>query len=535
MGIPAINSSIITPKKHAAVIEKENIKSNTWKLKADVVVIGSGAGGAVAAAELAKNGWNVVLIEEGSYFTPAQFTGDEFMAQARLYRDAGFIVTEEQTLSIVQGRTLGGSTTVNWQTSLYPPDYVTKEWSERFGWKGYDLSEMKPIIDEVHERIGVHLVPDNLINANNSVLMRGGKKIGLNPEVLKNNNRNCIGLGRCGLGCPINAKQSTFLTWIPDALENGATVVPNMRAIKITDGKLKTVYAEFTPDAFEKAPEKIIEKMEITAPVVIVSAGAIEGPALLQRSGLGNDWVGRNLKVHPTSTIFAKFKEEIKMYSGPPQSVVIKDGHNQEGSGYGYWLEVSPFRPTLTASLVPFYGEKQFSILKDYPNYNAGIVLVRDGSDGEANASVKWSFGKRKVYFELTPTDGRNMLRGLKSLAEVSIAAGATELVFPFTRLDGPVPVKEGMDLDWILQESFAPGHLAVGSAHPHGSIQAAASPELGAVAPNLELFGHENIFVMDASVYPTGLSVNPQITTMSVVLRAARELSAEKDRRVGA
>jgi choline dehydrogenase-like flavoprotein len=533
MGVPIINNKIITPKKHSEIIQKESIQDNTWKLKVDAVVIGSGAGGAVAAAELSKNGWKVALIEEGPYLTPAQFTGDEFTAQARMYRDAGFIVTEEQTLSIVQGRTLGGSTTINWQTSLYPPEYVTNEWSERFGWTGYGLEDMKEYIDAVHERLGVHEVPENLINANNSILRKGGTKLGLHPEVLKNNNRGCHGLGRCGLGCPINAKQSAFLTWIPDALHHGAIVVPNMRAMKITDGPLKTVYAEFTPDSFEKAPTIKIEKMEIEAPIVIVSAGAIEGPALLQRSSLGNDWVGRNLKVHPTSTIFARFGEEIKMYSGPPQSIVIKDGHNQDGTGYGYWLEVAPYRPTLASSLVPFYGKSQFQVLKDYPNYNAGIVLVRDGADGEANASVKWNFGKRKVYFELTPTDGKNMLKGLKTLAEVSAAAGASELVMPFTRFTEPVKVDKDTNFDWILKEKFAPGHLAIGSAHPHGSIQAANSPEKGAVAPNLELYGHDGIFVMDASVYPTGLSVNPQITTMSIAMKAARQLASEKGKRI--
>lgn len=533
MGIPGINREIITPKRHSEIIQKEKIKNGTWKLNCDAVVIGSGAGGAVAARELARSGWNVVLIEEGSYLTPANFTGDEFISQARMYRDAGFIVTEDQTLSIVQGRTLGGSTTVNWQTSLFPPDYVTDEWASRFGLPGLGRNDMDPIIQEVHERLGVHPVPANLINKNNNVLLKGGKKIGLNPEVLLNNNRGCIGLGRCGLGCPINAKQSTFLTWIPDALEAGAKVIPNMRAIKISDGKMKTVYAEFTPDSYEKAPSEIIEKMEISAPVVVVSAGAIEGPALLQRSSLGNDYVGKNLKVHPTASIFGKFDEEIRMYSGPPQSVVIKDGHNQDGTGYGYWLEVAPYRPTLASSLVPFYGETQFRVLGDYPHYNAGIVLVRDGADGETNASVEWSFGKRKVYFELTPGDGKNLLKGLKTLAEVTVAAGATELVMPFTRFTEPLKVEKDMQFDWILDEKFSPGALAVGSAHPHGSIQAADSPEKGAVDPNFELYGHENIFVMDASVYPTGLSVNPQITTMSLALKASRQLAGEKKQRI--
>lgn len=534
MGIPEINNKIITPKKHSNIIAENKIKGGKWELSADVVVIGSGAGGAVASAELSKNGWNVILIEEGSYFTPAQFNGDEFLSNARLYRDAGFVLSEEQTLNIVQGRTLGGSTTVNWQTSLYPPHYVTEEWEKRFGLKDYSKEKMNPYIEEIHARLGVHQVLEKLINKNNSVLRSGGEKLGLHPEVLPNNNRGCHGLGRCGLGCPINAKQSMFLTFIPDALEYGARVITNMRAVKIKDGKIKTVVAEFTPDPYDSYPDEIIKELEIKAPVVIVSAGAIEGPALLQRSGLGNQWVGRNFKVHPTSTIFAHFEEEINMFSGPPQSIVIKDGHNQENSGYGFWLETAPYRPAIATSLMPFYGKQQFAVMQNYKNLHAGIVLVRDGADGETNARVEWKLGKRKVYFEITPTDGRNLLRGLKMLAEVQVAAGAKELIFPFTRMKTPYKVEKNSNFDWILKESITTGSINIASAHPHGSIQAADSADKGAIDPNFELYGHKNIFVMDASVIPTGLSVNPQITTMSLSLRASRTLAAEKKNRVG-
>ncbi len=534
-----MKSIIYTPEHHGLLRkDKEaDVRGSRWDIQADVCIIGSGAGGAVAAAELSRQGWKVVLIEEGPYLV-GQFTNDEFIAQARMYRDGGYVLTENQTASIVQGRSLGGSTTVNWQTSLYPPEYVTGEWRDRFGLPGYALGEeIGAFVDEVHERIGVAEVPANLINENNQVLMRGGKRLGLNPEVLKNNNAGkCIGLGRCGLGCPVNAKQSTFLTWIPDALNNDAVVATNMRAVKIDDGsEMKTVHAEFAPDAYDEHPRDIIESMRITAPVVIVSAGALEGPALLQRSGIGNGHVGRNLKLHPTSTIFAKFDTPIDMWNGPPQSAVIKDGHNQDGSGYGFWLEVAPFRPTLTAALMPFYGAQHFEQMKDYRNLSAGIVLVRDGADGETNGRVNWSFGKRKVEYELTPTDGRNMLRGLKMLAEVQAAAGARELIFPFGGMDGPVPVTPNSNFDWILKKSFEAGRIGIGSAHPHGSIQAAADASQGAIAPNFEMHGHPNIFVMDASWIPTGLSVNPQITTMSSVLRAARKLGGEKRNRVGA
>lgn len=525
-------SNLITPERHGQIIKQYDVGS-TWRMQTDAVVIGSGAGGAVAAATLARAGWRVVLIEEGSNFHPGKFNDDEFLSNQRLYRDAGSILTEDQTVTILQGRTLGGSTTVNWQTSLYPPEYVTDEWKQRFGLPGYGTSEMEEYISAVHERINVHPVPPELRNENNNVLMRGGKKLGLNPEVLKNNNRGCIGTGRCGLGCPINAKQAMYLTYIPDALAAGATVVTNMRAVKISDGKTKTVAAEFTPDPFEQAPAAVIERIEVEAPVVVVAAGAIEGPALLQRSGLGNDWVGRNLKLHPTSAILARFKHKINMFSGPPQSAVIKDGHNQDGTGYGFWLEVAPTRPALTPTALPFYGKENFEVMKNYPYQSAGIVLVRDGADGETGGRVDWSWGKRKVTFEITPKDGRNLLRGLKMLAEVQAAAGAIELVFPFARFQKPVAVNANTNFDWILEEDWRANRLPVFSAHPHGSIQAAADAGQGAIDPDFELYGHENVFVMDASWYPTGLSVNPQITTMASALRAARKLAGQKAERI--
>ncbi len=388
-------NEVITPEAHKKIRQKYSkyATKDIWKLKADVLIIGSGAGGAVAAAELSRQNWKVILIEEGAYFTPADFNNDEFLSQARLYRDGGAIYSEDLGTSILQGRTLGGSTTVNWQTSLYPPAYVTKEWEKRFGLMGYGENEMRSYIDEVRKRVNAHPVPREMRNPNNDVLWQGGKRLGLKPQVLENSSRNCIGLGRCGLGCPINAKQSMFLTYIPDALRHGATVITNMRAVKIKDGEIKQVYAEFTPDPYKKTPGNIFEGLKIEAPVVIVSSGAIEGPALLQRSGLGNDWVGTNLKLHPTSGIVALFNKEIRMYSGPPQSVMIKDGHNQDKSGYGYWLEVAPSRPPFTAASLPVYGKANFRLMKKYTSMHTGIVLVRDGADGQTKGRVEWSWG----------------------------------------------------------------------------------------------------------------------------------------------
>ena len=524
-----MGNEVITPQKHSKIRRehKSFAHRSTWKLKCDVLVIGSGAGGAVAAAELSQQGWQVILLEEGSYFTPAEFNNDEFLSHTRLYRDAGNISVENYGLSILQGRTLGGSTTVNWQTCLYPSEHVSRQWALDFGLEGYEQKDMQPFITEVQERIGAHPVPPKLINANNQVLWQGAKKLGLKPEVLENNNRNCIGLGRCGLGCPINAKQSMFLTYIPDALKKGALVITNMRVREIKDGKKKRVYADFAPDPYQQYPRDIFEGLEVEAPVVILSAGAIEGPALLQRSNLGNEWVGRNLKLHPTTPILARFKKEIHMYSGPPQSVVLKEENKKEA--HGFWLEVAPARPPTLASSIPLYGPESFKILKDYIHMHAGIVLVRDGSDGKTQGRVQWEWGKRKVHYELSPQDGRTLLKGMQRLAQVQAAAGATELVFPFTEMNKAYRVHPKSNFNWVLKKSFSPGRIRLFSAHPHGSIPAARNSQEGALSPDFELYGHQKIYVMDASWYPTGLSVNPQVATMASALRAARKLGRQK------
>lgn len=527
MNVETYLDQVITPEKHSKIRIQDNIKDKVWKLHADAVIIGSGAGGSVAAAELSSHGWKVILIEEGSFFDPDKFVDDEFQSLARLYRDGGLIAEEEGRAFILQGRTLGGSTTVNWQASLYPEDHVTDEWKNNFGLEGYNRKDMLPYINQVHERLGVHEVPESQRNENNKILFRGARGTSYKAEALKNNSRGCIGLGRCGMGCPINAKQSMFRTYIPDAIAKGARVITNMRVIKISDGSQKTVFAEFAPDRFLKTPDGIFKKMEVTAPVVIVSAGAIETPALLQRSRLGNALVGKNLKIHPTQTIFARYKNEIRMPEGVPQSAVISQGLPSD-NGYGVWIEVAPYRLSLTTSLVPFYGKELFEIMKSYNHLHAGVVLTRDGSGGSVNSSVEWKFGKRKVHYKISDADAANMLKGLKILAEIQTAAGAIELIFPFRRFSKPVKVRKGEDFNWILSES-PESFFAIGSAHPQGTAAASADPKLGVVDTNLELYGHKNIFVMDASVFPTALGVNPQITTMSVVMRAARVLARKK------
>ena len=525
------NNTIITVADHQKLRKENSFQKNTYYQNADVLIIGSGAGGSVAAAEFARAGKSVVLIEEGPFVEAGEFSHDEFQSLSRLYRDGAYVSSEDFSIHILQGRCIGGSTTVNWQTCIYPSRFTTDEWDQNFGLKGYSREEMAPFIQEVEKKIGVKNVPLNMINRNNDVLRKGAKKLNISHTINQNNNADeCIGLGRCGLGCPINAKRSTMLTFLPEALDHGARIFSSVRAEKIIDGKTKKIIARYSPDpgllessekqTIENSP---IENFEFTAKVVIVCAGAIETPALLQRSGLGNSFVGKRLKLHPVGSILSRFDKPVEAFYGTPQSVVIEEYANYDKKGHGFIFEAAPYRPTITSLLIPFYGKNQFEVMKNYRYLQTGIVIVRDGSSGEVEASVEYGKSERKVNFKLTNSDAKLMLAGLQKFAQLMAAAGAIELVFPFTRINKPYIVKPGDTFEWILNEKSGTGDLLLGSAHPHGSVQAAASESNGALNPDFELYGHKNIYVMDGSWMPTAIGVNPQILIMSATMRAAR------------
>ncbi|MDH4198883.1 MAG: GMC family oxidoreductase N-terminal domain-containing protein [Spirochaetia bacterium] len=523
-------NKIWTPEDHKLLKKENSFQKETLYLEADAIVIGSGAGGAVAAAELSKNGYRIILIEEGPFAEADSFSPDEFQSLSRLYRDGAYISSEDFSIHILQGRCIGGSTTINWQTCIYPSRFTTDEWENQFGLKGYSREAMTPYIAEVEKRIGVQNIPENMINRNNDLLRKGARKMGISNSMNQNNNAGeCIGLGRCGLGCPVNAKRSTLLTFIPDALKYGAKIFSCVRAEKIIDGSLKKVIARFSPDpgltASDKLPADVIQHFEFTAKAVIVCAGAIETPSLLQRSELGNSMVGKRLKLHPVASLLSRFSKPVETFYGTPQTVVIDEYANFNQKGYGFIFEAAPYRPTITSLLVPFYGKPAFDAMKNYRYLQAGLVIVRDGSGGNVDASVEYSGSGRKVHFKLSKSDTSIMLNGIRNLALLMAAAGAKEIIFPFTRTSKPYAIKDGETFDWVLNEKADTGDILLGSAHPHGSVQASASPDDGALTPDFELYGHKNIFVMDGSWMPTAIGVNPQILIMSAAMKASRKV----------
>ena len=467
MKLPVQNDKITTPEKHAKL---EGLQSsgdlNIYKIEVDVVIIGSGAGGSLAAYELSRAGFRVLMLEEGSYFHPGHFKTDEVYSLSRFYRDSGFQMSENNYLSVFQGKTLGGSTTVNYKTIAYPRNNIFDDWEKIFGISGYRENETQDLVDEIESFLKFEVPSEDLLGPNQSILLPVLRDLNLPFYYYTALSHKCQGLGRCSLGCPINAKQSMYMNYIPAALDFGAKIFTQMRVLKIEDGIKKRVLAEFVKDPHEPPISGTINRMEVFAKTVIVSAGPIESPALLIRSGLGNKSVGTNLKLHPGATVMGVFESKIDMHRGIPQLLRIDGESNSK-----YWIDTWNIRPSSYSRLLPYNGISLFNTLQKFSYSASAVVQVRDGVKGKTLGRVDWRSGEKKIFYELSPEDEKQLLMGIRQLCRIYSHAGAKYIVLPFLNRTDPLPVNSADSFDWILNDPSHRKQLILNSIHPHGSI----------------------------------------------------------------
>ncbi|MEW5917225.1 MAG: GMC family oxidoreductase N-terminal domain-containing protein, partial [Gemmatimonadota bacterium] len=301
----------------------------THYFRCDVVVIGSGAGGAVAAARLAEAGRDVILVERGRWVESADFTEREHEIGADLFADRALRTTDDQAFTLLQGGALGGGTTVNWMLMLRTPDHVLEEWVREHGTEGMSPAAMRPVFDRIERETHATVVPDDAHNPPNRMLIDGARVLGWRVEAARINARGCIRAGTCSLGCRYGAKQSTAQVYIPRALAAGARVLTDAAVSRVVrtardtgSGRppQKRVYATVHGADGRAAAEVLID-----ATTVILAAGAVETPLILQRSGLGTGGVGRFLRLHPTTAVLALMPNETYPLAGAPQTSVCAE------------------------------------------------------------------------------------------------------------------------------------------------------------------------------------------------------------------
>lgn len=501
---------------------------------ADVVVIGTGAGGAVAAERLARAGFEVVLLEDGALHQAADFTEQEATLAEQLYADGAMRATDDLAVQMLQGRAVGGSTTINWMIMLRTPDFVLDEWQRAHGLSGFDAATLAPVFDRVEREVHARLVSDDAHSPNNRVILDGARALGWSARSAVINAKGCVRSGFCGIGCRYDAKQGTLLTYVPRALASGATLYADARADRIEvlerDGgrgvaPRKRVHATVRQGARTRA-------LTIDTPLVVVAAGAVGSPVLLQRSGLGGGAVGQYLRLHPTTATIGVFDQAIVGSAGIPLSTMCDEHLQWNGTPYGFWLECPPFLPSLGAVAAPGFGRDHAARMTRFRHLSSVIALTRDGAETRASSGgVQVARdGRVSIRYALTAPDAERVRASIEAAARLQLAAGAREV---HTLHTAPIVVRRTAELAQIRRASVGANRVGLFSAHVNGTCRMGGDARTAATSPEGERFGARGVYVCDGSLLPTAPGVNPQETIMALATLVSERLAARYGRTV--
>lgn len=502
--------------------------SGDLTLSCDVCIVGTGAGGAVTAAILAQAGFDVLLVEEGGYYTSNDFTMREKDVTPRLYQEGGARTTKDLAISILQGKAVGGTTVVNWTTSFRTPEDVVAHWHDKHDVKGFAYADLVPHWDAIEKRLAIAKVPVESLNANNKKLYDGCKALGWEADTLKRNVYLCMQTGFCGLGCPVNAKRSMLVTMIPDAIEANAKLVFRARAERFeTKGNTIESLTATLLDAEGIAPTG--KKLTVKAKRFVASAGAIGSPALLLRSGLDDGVVGTRTFLHPVIGSGGIYDDEIDAFHGAPQSAASHHFAHRDAE-VGFFLEVVPYYPSLTAGAFPGFGAEHLENEKRSKNVATHIALAIDGfHDDVPGGRVTLRPSGAPILDYPIPQKLWSAFRfAQKRLAEMQFASGAKEVM----TLHDPISrMKSKDEIDRVVDAApYDVGRVPVFTAHQMGGCAMGDDPKR-AVVRSEDLRHHrvENLFVIDGSVFPTSLGVNPQESIYGLSRLMATRLAARK------
>ncbi len=489
-------------------------------LECDVVIVGSGAGGGAAAGALAAAGLDVIVIEAGAYSDDEDFDGAELPAITGRYMAAPN-ATHDQSVGLAAGWGLGGGTVVNYSTSFRTPDEIRAEWASH-GVPAFTSDDYTASLDAVCDRLGVNQ-EHNDPSTRDRKLQEGCVKLGWHVDAMPRSVRHCAQgreCGYCGLGCRVGAKQSVVKTWLADAGAAGTRIVVRTRVQRVlVEGGAARGVIGITDDGHH---------LTVRSRAVIAATGAIHTPALLKRSGLQNQNIGRHLKLHPVAVVWGIFDEQLKPWEGVMQALYSDQFRDLDG-GYGVKLETGPMHPHLVLPFLPWRNAAaHFALMQALPNITGVASLVRDRDGGEVRIGRD---GEPIVRYKLSDYDTRHMRIGLDGCAEILEAAGAERIFGSHVKWVGYEPGRSGSRQQFMADgdaAGYGAGQLTLGSFHIMGSARMGGSPAGSACDPTGQTWDVRDLYVCDGSVFPTASGVNPQISIQAIANMSARGIAAK-------
>jgi len=518
------------------------------ELTADVVVVGSGAGGGVVAAELTKAGKSVVVLEAGPFVDEATMPRNELDAYSRLYLNHGLLSTWDGSVTILAGSGVGGGTLVNWMTCLDVPDDVRAEWGSEHGLDGLADGEWEADRATIEAELGV--APSRLIPPKDELILRGSAALGWAGSVIRRNATDCGVCGSCPFGCVVGAKQSGIRAHLRTASAGGARVVDRVRVTRILvdGGRVTGVEGRLlATDPFSHMPimpngdatKAEVRPLVVRAPQVVLAAGALRSPAILQASGIAHPAVGRHLRLHPVSLLAVRMTEPVHMWRGTMQAARCDEFGRGEGDRRGYVIESAPGHLALVALALPWASAAHHAeLMRAAAHVVPLIAITRDGGEGRTSLTRA---RRVRIDYRLDAAGVATLRHGLVSMARLARAAGGAEellgVATPMVRhgTEGADEAARFAAFEAALGAmDFGPNRGSVFSAHQMGTVRMGASAGDHPADPRGRVRGADGrsliggLYVADGSTFPTGVGVNPMIGIMTMARRVSRTILAE-------
>ena len=489
----------------------------------DYVVVGSGAGGAVAAHTLAKAGFSVAMVEEGPWIRTRDFGESVYDAFRHMYRDAGTQVCEGRSyIPLIQGRCVGGSTVMNSAIAHRTPDDVLAEWHDRFGLGEHITGEaLAPHFDALEHELNVHAVADDVLGENNRLFLDEASAEGLPARKMHRYEKGCRGSGRCVTGCPNAAKQGMNVSYVPWALTLGARIFCSCRVerVLVEDGRATGVLAHTTSDEGDvegKARPTRTVRLHARRGV-LVAASTIQTPNILRRSGIRARALGEHFQCHPGYGLGGVFDAPVTMTFGATQGAECTHLRRTERIK----LETIAMAPELAAVRIPGIGRELMRNFGVFSNLAVWAVVIR----AEAEGSVRPGWGGRdKVKLSLPPADIRRARKGTAMLARMMFEAGAREVWPGIYGL--PSVIRSIDDVKLIEDASLDSRMWSFITTHLFGAARMGVDPKTSVVGPDFQTHEAKGLYVVDSSVFPTNLGVNPQHSIMGMSRLAATRIA---------
>jgi choline dehydrogenase-like flavoprotein len=501
------------------LVDGSSVKSSL-DVECDVVVIGTGAGGAVVGKELAERGYSVVFVEEGRHHPPESHRDLASKALARMYRNAGMTVAfGTPFFPVPHGNALGGTTVINSGTCFRTPSKLHVKWANERGLPELSEAEFAPHFDRVEKELHVQEADWKVMARSNTLVHEILAKEGFHGKPLRRNVKDCKGCGMCCYGCTEGAKQSMDVSYIPKAIKAGATVYTSCKARKIVrrGGRIEGVQARFLDERGH--PTRF--KLKVRASVTILATGTINTPVILGSNGLSRSpHLGRHLTVHPASKVYMEFEEDISGWHGTPQAYSLDVFHEE-----GILFEGIFVPPDIASTMNPFSGAELHQFMRAYRHMATFGFMIEDSSHGRV---FNVPFMGPVIRYDMNQEDADKMKRATVFLSRIFLKHGAKRII---PMIHGAIKeIRSEQDLKIWEESQVTPEDIEAAAFHPLGTARIGHDAGQGVVDSDCKVFGLDGLYVCDGSIMPSALGVNPQLTIMAFADRLAKHLHAHQD-----